>query len=132
MRRSCWAYTAIARVWEKAHMGCHSCCRQAGWMEAHGSLRSDRAAAVIEGLATAVVALPEEEQGRAMGSQAMAVGRDAGTAVEGIVGAAAVQVAAAMVAVEVGAAAGTAQARESAWARAATWKKTCRRGMCSR
>ena len=83
-------------------------------------------------MATAVVALPEEEQGRAMGSQAMAVGRDAGTAVEGIVGAAAVQVAAAMVAVEVGAAAGTAQARESAWARAATWKKTCRRGMCSR
>ena len=101
-------------------------------MEAHGSLRSGRAAAVIEGLATAVVALRGEEQGRARRSQAMAVGRDAGTAAEGIVGVVAVRVAAVVVAVEVGAAAGTAQARESAWVPAATWRKTCRRGMGSR
>jgi hypothetical protein len=101
-------------------------------MEAHGSLRSGRAAAAIEGLATAVVALPGEEQGRARRSQAMAVGRDAGTAAEGIVGVVAVRVAAVVVAVEVGAAAGTAQARESAWVPAATWRKTCRRGMGSR
>jgi hypothetical protein len=132
MRRSCWAYTAIARVWEKVRTGCHSCCHQAGWMEAHGSLRSDRAAAVIVGLATGVVALPEGEQSREMGSQAIVVGRDAGTAVEGIVGVVAVRVAAVEVAVEVGAAAGTAQARESAWVPAATWRKTCRRGMGGR
>jgi hypothetical protein len=100
-------------------------------MEAHGSLRSGRAAAAIEGLATAVVALPGEEQGRARRSQAMAVGRDAGTAAEGIVGVA-VRVAAVVVAVEVGAAAGTAQTRESAWVPAATWRRTCRRGMGSR
>jgi hypothetical protein len=102
-------------------------------MEAHGSLRSGRAAAAIEGLATGVVALPGEVQGRARRSQAMAVGRDAGTAAEGIVGAVAVRVAAVVVVVEVGAAAaGTAQARESAWVPAATWRRTCRRGMGSR
>ena len=132
MRQSCWAYTAIERVWEKEHTGCHSCYHQADWREAHGNHRSDRAAAVIEGLATAVVALPGEEQSRARHSQAMAVGRDAGTAAEGIVGVVAVRVAAVVVAVEVGAAAGTAQARESAWVPAATWRKTCRRGMGGR
>jgi hypothetical protein len=128
MRRSCSAYMAIARVLEKAHTGCHSCCHQAGWTEAHGSLHSGRAAAVIEGLATAVVALREEERGMAMHSQVMAVGRDAGTAAEGI----AVRVAAVVVAVEGGVAAGIVQARESAWVPAATWRKTCRRGIGSR
>ena len=77
-------YTAIERVWEKEHTGCHSCCHQADWREAHGNHRSDRAAAVIEGLATAVVALQEVEPRRAMRSQAMAVAQDAGTAAEGI------------------------------------------------
>jgi hypothetical protein len=132
MRHSCWVYTAIAHVWEKAHTGCHNCCHQAGSMEAHGSLRSGRAAAVISGLATGVVAL-REEQRMAMRSQAMAVGRDAGTAAEGIaVDVVAVEVAAVEAAVEVGAAAGIAQARESVWVPAATWRKTCRRGIGSR
>jgi len=129
MRRSCWAYTAIARVWEKAHTGCHSCYHQADWTEAHGSLRSGRAAAVIEGLATAVVAL-QEEQHMVMRSRVMAAGRDAGTAVEGIaVGVVAVAV---EVVAEAHAAAGIAQAKESAWVPAATWRKTCRRGIGSR
>jgi hypothetical protein len=101
-------------------------------MEAHGSLRSGRAAAVISGLATGVVAL-REEQRMAMRSQAMAVGRDAGTAAEGIaVDVVAVEVAAVEAAVEVGAAAGIAQAKESAWVPAATWRKTCRREIGSR
>jgi hypothetical protein len=69
----------------------------------------------------------------AMRSQAMAAGRDAGTAAEGIaVDVVAVEVAAVEAAVEVGAAAGIAQARESAWVPAATWRKTCRRGIGSR
>jgi len=128
MRQSCWGNTAIARVWEKAHTGFHSCYHQASWKEAHGSLRSGRAAAAIEGLATAVVALQEEEPHTAMRLQAMAVGKGAGTAAEDIaVGVVAVQAAAVEVAEVVDAAADIAQARESAWAPAATWRKTCRR-----
>jgi hypothetical protein len=105
-------------------------------MEAHGSLHFGRAAAVILGLATAFVALLEGQR-MAMRSQAMAAGRDAGTAAEGIAVDVvavdvAVEVAAVEAAVEVGAAAGIAQARESAWVPAATWRKTCRREIGSR
>lgn len=69
----------------------------------------------------------------AMRSQAMTVAQDADTAAERIAVAvdvvAAEAAAAVEVAVEVDAVAGTAQARESAWVPAATWRKTCRRGI---
>jgi hypothetical protein len=100
-------------------------------MEAHGSLRSGRAAAAIEGSATAVVAL-REDQCMAMRWQGMAAGRDAGTAAEGIAVDVVAVEAVVEVAVEVDAAAGIAQARESAWVPAATWRKTCRREIGSR
>ena len=100
-------------------------------MEAHGSLRSGRAAAAIEGSATAVVAL-REDQCMAIRWQVMAVGRDAGTAAEGIAVDVVAVEAVVEVAVEADAAAGIAQVRESAWVPAATWRKTCWRGLGSR
>ena len=64
--------------------------------------------------------------------QVMAVGRDAGTAAEGIAVDVVAVEAVVEVAVEVDAAAGIAQVRESAWVPAATWRKTCWRGLGSR
>lgn len=124
MRQSCLASMAIAQRQARAHTGCHSCWRLAGLAEAHGRRHSGRAAAAIEGWARVAASLLEAVRRTAMSSQVMAVARDVGRA-EGMVAVAVVAVAAAEAAAAAQLVAGIARAREPAWARAATWRKTC-------
>ena len=130
MLRSCLASMAIAQGWEKAHTDCRSCWRLANLTAAHGSHCSGRAAAAIEDWVRVAASLLEAVQRMAMRLRAMAVARDVGRAAGTAV--AVVSVAEAAAAEEV--VAGTAQAREPAWALAATSRKTCWRvgGKCGR
>lgn len=121
MRQNCLVNMAIAQGWEMAHTGCRSCWRLAGSTAAHGNHCSGRAAAAIEGSVRVAASLLEAVQRMAMRLQAMVAARDVGRPAG--IAAAVVSVAEAAAAEE--AAAGIAQAKEPAWAQAATLRKTC-------